>query len=439
MADENTIDFTMEQLRDVIKSEVKNLGLEGIDRVESALETLEQSFREHEKRTRKERADHEQEGFTKAALFGGNLNRLSAVKGNEKVFGNGQFEAKELVKALPWLSGLHKSGKEGMPEKSRKAFEALGQKALEASTYSTGGGLIPEEYAADIIGFLHNMSAVRRLGAPTVDISGGKMNMGRQNGTATAYWIGELDAITVSEETFDNVNLDAKKLACLVPISNDLLRRAPAGFEALIRDDLANVARNKEDVAFIRGAGDSNSPKGIKNLVASGQSFAANTTVNLANVTSDLLRAMYKVESANIPMTRTGWMINPRTKFYLMSLRTSDGWLAFMDMLSAGNIYGSPYATTNNISKNLDFTTSGDNDETEIYFGDFAQCVIGQTLSQQLSIMDGAGYNDGSGQVNGFQNDSSVMRLLMEVDFNLRHNTAFSIIEGVDWGKGFDS
>ena len=58
-----------------------------------------------------------------------------------------------------------------------------------------------------------------------------------------------------------------------------------------------------EDSKFIRGDGSSDTPKGILSSVASGQKFNGNSTFNLANAVSDLLKAMYRW-SRQHPMQR---------------------------------------------------------------------------------------------------------------------------------------
>ena len=54
-------------------------------------------------------------------------------------------------------------------------------------------------------------------------------------------------------------------------------------------------------------------------------------------------------------------------------------------------------------------------------------------------MSDSASYLSGATTHHGFQEDVSVLRLLHEVDFALRHDAAFSVITAVDWGNGFDA
>lgn len=412
--------MTMAQLDERIKDIAKNLKME--DMGDKIREEMKKGFAEWEKKSAKQRRVEERE-----ALFGNHAEKSTTDKGNK------------IAKMLPALAHQLKYGNEAGRAYAEK--HGLGEvtKALEASTFEAGGALIPEDYSNDFIELLRNRTVVRRMGAVVVDMPNGNLNLGKQNSAATAYWVGEGNAITESEQTFGQLNLSAKKLGILVPISNDLIKQAPAGFEAIVRNDMEAAAAIAEDQKFIRGDGTSDTPKGIKNWLAAGQSFAANTTVNLANVTADLLKAMYKVTDANVPGLRNGWMMNPRTVFYLMSLRTDDGYPVFLEELRNGMLYGAPVGQTKNIPRNLDYTTSGANDETEIYFGDFSQVIIGQTRSTEIKMFDGAAWSAASGARYGAQEDMQLLRLTMTCDLVVRHNTAFSVIEGVDYGKSFDA
>lgn len=309
-------------------------------------------------------------------------------------------------------------------------------KALEASTLNSGGALIPIEYSADFIGYLYDKSVVRALGARTVDMGAGNLTMGRLNGTATAYWMGEGARITVSQQTFGQLVLNAKKLGIIVPISNDLLLRRPAGVETIVRDDMASVAVLSEDAGLLRGDGAQGRLRGIRAQVAASNKFNAQGSTTLQKTVEDLMKAMYKVDSANIPMVQTGWAMNPRILYYLMSLLTTDGYPVFMMELAQGTLYGSALRTTNGIPKNLNVG----GDETEIYFGDYAQVVIGETANLQIAQSNQASFVDAGGNtIHGFQDDHSVIRLIHEVDMVLRHDRSFAVIEAVDWGAALDA
>ena len=71
---------------------------------------------------------------------------------------------------------------------------------------------------------------------------------------------------SLTEEIFDDVDLSAKPLTAMVPVSNDLIRRAPVGVEAIVRDDLIQGISRREDLAFLRGDGSNKTPIGWRSL-----------------------------------------------------------------------------------------------------------------------------------------------------------------------------
>ena len=101
-----------------------------------------------------------------------------------------------------------------------------------------------------------------------VDMPMGNLTIPRLAAGATAGYQGELDDMASSQETFDDIQLNAKKLTALVPVSNDLLRRAPANLEQIVRDDMVQSLARREDLAFLLGDGSGGSPVGLLNQCA---------------------------------------------------------------------------------------------------------------------------------------------------------------------------
>jgi HK97 family phage major capsid protein len=257
------------------------------------------------------------------------------------------------------------------------------------------------------------------------------MTIPRQSGAATASYVGENVNISSSQQTTEQITLTAKKLAALTPASNDLLRQASADADAFVRDDLVQVMSLREDLAFIRDDGTSNKPKGIRFAVASGQVVArtqAAATSTLAEISDDLFRMLERVEGANHQLVRPGWIMTSRTKSGLMRLRDANGQLVFASEMSRGELLGFPFGISNQIPKNLG------GDETELYFGDFNELLIGDTQSLEIEVFPGGTYHDGANLISGISQDQTVIRTIALHDVALRHNTAFAVTTAVDWG-----
>lgn len=303
-------------------------------------------------------------------------------------------------------------------------------KALAAGDATAGGYLVPPEYSTDLIELLKPMAVVRRLGAVTLPMDTGTLNIPKITGGATASYIGENANIPKTEQTFGQITLTWKKLAALVPISNDLLRFSSPNADAIVRDDLVSSMALREDLAFIRDDGTSNKPKGLLNWAPAGNKFNANATVDLANVTADLGKAVYLLKKANVRFIRPGWIMSPRTENYLMTVRDANGNFAFRTEMLAGRLFGYPYGVTTQIPDNLGVGAN----ESEVYLVDFADAVIGEATQLIIDASTEAAYHDGANVVAAFSLDQTVIRVIAQHDFAMRHAESACVIQSVTWG-----
>ncbi len=312
--------------------------------------------------------------------------------------------------------------------------EDLAVKALQAGTADAGGFLVAPEFSAEVIELLRPRSVVRSLNPTTLPMDQGSLSIPKLTGGATAAYTGEGQNIGSSEQTTGMLDLVWKKLAALVPISNDLLRFSTTSpnADAVVRDDIVMALALREDLAFIRGDGLSGTPKGFRNWAPAANILTVNATVNLANITIDLSTLVLALEEANVRMIRPGWMMAPRTKQFLMTIRDGNGNFAFREEMLAGNLWGWPFRTTTQIPINLAVTGTN---ESEIYFADFADAVIAEASEIIIDASPNAAYFDSgtSAVVSSFSRDESVIRAISRHDFGMRHDASVAVLSDVDW------
>lgn len=427
-------EVSYKELIDKVEGIAKDAGFAGAERWAEEREQEKREFDKEGGKSTSEGMQHLAENFRKALTAGRPeaVNEARGRKGRHQRYDGGLgYKGASL---LPFIAKgkFGAAGKQAAVQIAKGAGREDVTKALEATDYNAGGALLPEEQSADIIEALYASNVVRELGANTLDISSGNISLGKMNGTSQFYWIGEGASFTVSEQDFGEVKLTPHKGGVLVPISNDLLDVMPAGMESMIRDDMIAVSENGLDSAYIRGDGGSHKPEGILSATHADNKFNATDGPTTDQVAEELLKCMYLPAAADIPMNRPGWMFHPRTLYFLMKLRTDDGFPIYQQELSNGTLFGAPIGVTTQIPINK----TGDTDETEIYFGDFSQVVIGDTGSVQVDESSDASFVDASGNtVHGFQEDTTLVRLKMKTDIAIRHNKAFGIIENADWGN----
>lgn len=330
------------------------------------------------------------------------------------------------------ISILKQWGDNDLAEKWAEARE----KALSVGDATAGGFLVPTQFSQDFIALLRSATVMRKLGVPTLQLPVGTIKLPKQTAGATAGYIGENSNAPKSQLAVGQITLTFKKLAVLTPVSNDLLRYSSPGADTIVRNDLIAAMALKEDAAFLRGDGTDGSPKGLKNWVNAGNKIDANTTVNNQNVATDLGKLMQKLMEADIPMTSPRWVMAPRVKNFLMTLQNSQGNWVYKDEMSGGTLWGYPYAITTGVPTNLDYTGAATNDESEIYFFDAAQCVIGEAENLSVDASQEAAYHDGNSVQAAFSLDQTVVRALAEHDFVVRYEKAIALLQGVDWAPG---
>jgi HK97 family phage major capsid protein len=312
--------------------------------------------------------------------------------------------------------------------------------ALSSVNASGGAVLVPTNLAQTVIERLIPNAVVRSMGPLSLPLNNGNLTMPRIAGGAVAGYIGRDNDAPVSQQSFDDVQLVAKKLACLVPIGNDLIRFAGIDqrVDGLIVEDTAFSMANAEDVAFIRGDGTNSTPKGLRNWCLAQNVLKATPTANLAG--QELVQAIMNdgqcvlaLRRANVRLRKPGWLMHPDSVQFLGDLLTSTGNKVFPE-IADGMFRGYPIGITTEIPTNL---TSGGatGNGSEIYFVDFAEMVIGESMNLSVAISMDATYTDPvtGNPVSAFQRDLTLIRIITENDFGPRHAEAIAVLDGVTW------
>lgn len=306
------------------------------------------------------------------------------------------------------------------------------EKAVSAGDFTGGGFIIPPDIATDIIDLLTPRTIMRAAGTPVVPMPRGTLTMPKQTGDVSANYIGENEDITKSEPTGGQIVLSAKKLSALVPVSNDLLLyNAGNQADTYIRNTMVRRIAIREDKAFLRDDGTQHTPKGLRHWAASGNVYAANTTVNPANIEDDLVKAIDKLEGADVDMSRPVWLMAPRTKNYLAKLREAAGGnLLYPEMRnSTPTLLTYPVFVSNNIPTNLGSGT----DESEVYLVNVPDTLIGEAGGLEIAADSSASYIEGGSLVSAFSRDQTVIRAIVRHDFGCLYEESVAIITGVKW------
>lgn len=305
--------------------------------------------------------------------------------------------------------------------------------ALNDSTPGSGGVLVPENLSSEVIELLRPKTVVRRLGARSLPLVNGNLTIPRLKGGAVVGYIGRDSDVPVTQQTFDDLKLTSKKLAALVPISNDLLQYAgiSPNVDAVVVGDLTSGISTREDKAFIRDDGTNNTPKGLLFWAIAGNKFDASDGSTLQLIETDLSKLVLLLENANANMTSPGWIMSPRVYRFLESLRNANGSKVYPTLEGQQpTLKGYPVATTTQVPSNLG---TGAN-ESEVYFADFGDCFIGEDTGLLIDYSKEASYSDGTNTISAFQRDQTLVRVIAKHDFGPRHVESIAVMQKVKWG-----
>ncbi|MBJ7580502.1 phage major capsid protein [Aeromonas veronii] len=305
------------------------------------------------------------------------------------------------------------------------------QVAMAISTASgSGGALIPENLHSEVIELLRPRTVVRKLGARVVPLPNGNLSMPRMSGGAQSSYVGEgIDARATASQ-FGDVKLSAKTMITLVPISNQLIGRTGFNVEQLVLSDCIAAMSVREDKAFLRDDGTNNTPTGFKAVATAAARFKEwSGEVNLTTIDGYLDALILMLMGSDSLMIKPGWALSPRTWMKLFGLRDGNGNKVYPEM-AGGLLKGYPIAHTNTIPVNLGTATN----ESEIYFADFNDVVIGEQDNMTVDFSTEAAYVDSNGDmVSAFSRNQSLIRLVGNHDVGFRHPEGLALGTKVTW------
>ncbi len=336
-------------------------------------------------------------------------------------------------------AAIIKAGKNGDPFKVL-ADEGYGRfadqlKAKSVNTLNSGDGgiLVPTALDGGIIPLLRNESTFIASNPTKVQLISGAYKAPRGATGATASYLGEGGLKPISSPTFDSIDMKAKKLAAIVPLTNEAKKWTVGNIEGYIRDDLRSALALTMDLNAYLGTGSGAAPTGIFNksgVQTVTPTFASATAPTLAELDTMASAMILKLTTANIYLNpRWRWVFSYRTVMYLSTIRTSSGDLAFpsLEEFLSGKVTwkGIQVVVTNQIPTNggsgTNETTIGLVDFTHVLFGEEEGVIM--KMSEQATL-NTTGAVDGTGLLHLWQQNMFAILAESEHDFGLRYAKA---------------
>lgn len=305
-----------------------------------------------------------------------------------------------------------------------------GQKAINTLVSSEGGVLVPAaQVGGGMIPFLRNQSTFLDAGPVRVNFTNGQFKQARGASGATASYVAQGGLKPVSTPTFDAIDMAAKKLAGIVPLTKEAMMWSVIDLDAYVRADLRQAIATVLDLNAWLGTGAGASPTGIFNktgVQTYTPTFAAATTPTLAELDALATGMILKLTSVNLAANgRWRWVMSYRTFMRLADMRVgdNDGDLAYPGLQGAAPTWkGFPVVVTNQIPINGGGTT----DETTLALVDFTHVLYGEEEGIVMRVSDQATLDiDGAGTLVHLYQQNMVAILAETMhDFGLRYAKA---------------
>ncbi len=171
-------------------------------------------------------------------------------------------------------------------------------------------------------------------------------------------------------------------------------------------------------------------PKGLRNWALAANVTATNGTTSV-QIEADFKDLLQNLEGRDVPMLRPAWIMNPRIKNHLFTLRDASGDLIFPEIRQPSpTVHGHPVLLTTAVP-----ITLGGGTETELYLVDFSEVILGEVDGIEVDVSREAAYLDSGGtMVSAFSRNQTLIRAIIRHDLSVKHPEAVAVKTGITWG-----
>lgn len=291
------------------------------------------------------------------------------------------------------------------------SYEAMGYglRQMQLARMQSAGGagkgaeLVATELHAEMyIEALRAQAVVGQLGARVVSGLVGDVDIPKQNGSASFYWVEEDGDASDSDISFTTVQLRPKTLATAVPITRRIMTQSTPDIEALVMSDIMRGQSLGLDQGALYGSGIGNEPTGIFNT--SGIGAVAFTTPGKPTW-AEIVEFETDVAEANADANTMAYLMRPSLRGTLKTTEKAASTGQFIWQNGRVNDYTAAVTTQMQAG--------------QVGFGDFSQALIG--LWGALDVVPDRATKVASGGL--------VMRLFQDADVAVRHPQAFCLGE----------
>ena len=252
-----------------------------------------------------------------------------------------------------------------------------------AGVNADGGYLVPVELSDRIREQLVYISPIRSI-ATVISNMPAKLELPLEDAIPTTYWVGEGEAPTLSKSTFKKITLIPHKIGGFGKFTYESLVDTAVNpdLQNFVADRFALSLTQKENEAFVNGDG-SDKPYGFRSNAITPRTGAIADTTTGVLAYKDLVKAFYGVH----PISRANgvWAMPTEAIEQVVGMTDLQGRPIYVPAVAENapaTLLGKPVYEVTEIPTNL----GTGNDETEIWFGDFKNYIIGDREGMRINF-----------------------------------------------------
>lgn len=281
-----------------------------------------------------------------------------------------------------------------------RAFNAGG--AANTPTGATSGQnlVATNHYAGSFIEMLRNRTTIMRL-AHVMGGLVGNVEVPKQTGGATAYWVGEGEDATEGTPVIGQIGLNPHSVAAYTDITRRLMLQSTPDAEGIVRRDLVTAMALAIDKAGYYGTGASNQPRGLKNYTGINAVEFAGTQPTYA----ELVAMETAIAADNADVNSMAYVVNAVARGAAKTTpKFASGTDAGVIWEPGGTLNGYRTEVTNQL-------VDGD-----VFFGNFADLIVGMWGGLDMTVDPYSLSKSGGTRIVVFQ----------DVDFVVRRTESFA-------------
>ena len=285
----------------------------------------------------------------------------------------------------------------GRPAKGIIVPNEVLKRDLNVGTAADGGNLVSTELlSGSFIEILRNKMAIMEAGVTMLTGLEGNISIPKQDGTTSAYWVGEGGAPTEGQQSFTQISMTPKTIGAFTDFTRRTLLQSSIDIEAFVRDDIAKKIALELDRTAIYGTGSSNQPLGLKDTSGIGsQSLTSFGTF------AEYIGMETDVAVANAEGGSMKYLVNASARGALKSTEKASN--TGMFVFDNNQINGYDAIVSNQLANN------------DAIFGDFSQFIVGMWSGLDLTVDPYAGATAGTVRIIALQ----------DIDYAIRQAGAF--------------